>query len=154
MIRFEGKVSDRVRSYTIKKLFKVCVPIAIGTFVVGAFPFIVDPHYSLFKVAFALVCAIVGVMWAFFPFITLGLNLFQKVEIEDGVIDCVSLDKKSHLKSVEDVKKVIDMGSCYYIKFYFPPEIATCFCQKDLLVEGTIEEFEKLFEGKIVRKTK
>ena len=26
--------------------------------------------------------------------------------------------------------------------------------QKDLLVEGTLEEFEKLFEGKIIRKIK
>ena len=25
-------------------------------------------------------------------------------------------------------------------------------CQKDLLIEGSLEEFEKLFEGKIQRK--
>ena len=51
----------------------------------------------------------------------------------------------------EDVKKVLDYGEFYEFRFYFP----WCFgviCQKDLLVEGTIEEFEQFFDGKIVRK--
>ena len=55
-------------------------------------------------------------------------------------------------RSIDDVKKVIDMGEFYDIIFYFPNQWANCICQKDLLVEGTIEEFEKLFEGLIVRK--
>ena len=55
-------------------------------------------------------------------------------------------------RSIDDVKKVIDMGRFYDIIFYFPNQWANCICQKDLIVEGTIEEFEKLFEDKIVRK--
>ena len=35
---------------------------------------------------------------------------------------------------------------------YFPSQWSNCICQKDLIIEGTIEEFEKLFEDKIVRK--
>ena len=54
-------------------------------------------------------------------------------------------------RATEDVKKVLDYGEFYEFRFYFP----WCFgviCQKDLLVEGTIEEFEQFFDGKIVRK--
>lgn len=52
---------------------------------------------------------------------------------------CIKLDK---------ISTVEDRG-----EFYSIPEIDTAvLCQKSLLVEGTIEEFEKLFEGKIIRK--
>ena len=38
------------------------------------------------------------------------------------------------------------------IFFIFPYKSQRFVCQKDLLVQGTIEEFEAVFEGKIVRK--
>ena len=40
----------------------------------------------------------------------------------------------------------------YKIFFIFPYKSQRFVCQKDLLVQGTIEEFEAVFEGKIVRK--
>lgn len=43
-------------------------------------------------------------------------------------------------------------GEFYDIIFYFSNKVLNCICQKDLIVEGTMEEFEKLFEDKIVRK--
>lgn len=50
------------------------------------------------------------------------------------------------------VKKVIDYGKYYYLYLYrFDPSNGIV-CQKDLLTEGTVEQFEKLFEGKIKRK--
>lgn len=52
-------------------------------------------------------------------------------------------------RDVQDVHKIIDFGEGYYIKFRFPRKFYYCFCQKDLLVEGTISQFEELFQGKI-----
>ena len=40
----------------------------------------------------------------------------------------------------------------YEFKFYGLAGSMFFICQKDLIVEGSIEEFEKLFEDKIVRK--
>jgi len=57
-----------------------------------------------------------------------------------------SITKKSTL-----AKSVMDFGDYYYIKF---GGTTAFIIQKDLLVEGTLEDFEKLFEGKIVRKIK
>ena len=49
----------------------------------------------------------------------------------------------------EDVKTVRDFGEFYEFVFRFG-KISTHFiCQKDLLVKGTLEEFEALFDGKI-----
>jgi len=51
--------------------------------------------------------------------------------------------------SITRVKKVIDYGKWYVIVFN---TIGTGFpCPKDLLVDGTLEQFEKMFAGKIVQ---
>ena len=53
-------------------------------------------------------------------------------------------------KPIKKIKKVLDEGDCYYI--IYGDINNSIVCQKDLLKEGTIEEFEALFQGKIVRK--
>ena len=47
---------------------------------------------------------------------------------------------------------IIDYGEWYYVKFNLGDRDPYFVCQKDLLKNGTIEEFEALFEGKIERK--
>ena len=57
--------------------------------------------------------------------------------------------KKNHeCLSLDDINIIYDYGEFYHI---YDADI-TLYCQKSLLVEGTIEEFEKLFEGKIIKK--
>lgn len=53
---------------------------------------------------------------------------------------------------IDDVKKIIDYGNFYKIKFYFPNTGRSLICQKSLITGGTIEDFEQLFGGLIVRK--
>ena len=86
----------------------------------------------------------------------------QRIVVEKDIIS--GIYKKAYVeKKIEDVKKIVDYGEFYYISyyfpekwvniiFYFPHKLSCCICQKDLIVEGTIEEFEELFEGKIERK--
>ena len=54
-------------------------------------------------------------------------------------------------KALSRVKKVIDAGEWYYIVFKWSGINTNFVCQKNLLQQGTLEEFEALFEGKIVR---
>ena len=64
-----------------------------------------------------------------------------------------SISKSFHwVKMVEEVEQVLDCGAWYQINFIRREKNGYFFCQKDLLSMGTIEDFEKLFEGKIVRK--
>ena len=53
---------------------------------------------------------------------------------------------------IDEVLEVIDMGTCYRFKYNTKINILAV-CQKNLIVEGTIEEFEELFADKLVRKT-
>lgn len=50
-------------------------------------------------------------------------------------------------------RKVIDYGDCYYLVFSLVGDPSGSWvCEKDLLVQGTIEEFERIFAGKIVHR--
>lgn len=59
----------------------------------------------------------------------------------------------SQHRKVYDIKSIDDCGDFYRIWFSFPHKSILFLCQKDLVVEGTIEDFEELFVDKIVRKT-
>jgi len=75
----------------------------------------------------------------------------QKIVIdqEQGYIS-VMMGKQANTfnKSLEAIKLVIDRGEWYYLKLRFP-KIGGIICQKNLIVQGTIEEFEALFKNKI-----
>lgn len=46
------------------------------------------------------------------------------------------------------------MGDWYVIDFYFPYKNLFFICQKNLLIQGSIDEFERLFEDNIVKAKK
>ena len=59
-----------------------------------------------------------------------------------------------YTRAIADVKEIVDLGEWYHIFFYPECRNGHFVCQKDLLTKGSIEEFEKIFEGKIIRKLK
>ena len=48
-------------------------------------------------------------------------------------------------RNISRVKKVLDNGEAYYIIFKFGDMANAWVCQKDNIVNGTIDEFEMLF---------
>lgn len=154
MICFKGKASKEVRSFARKKTIKVMAPFNITFFLVGIIPFIVDYHFEFLKFIFALSFVSCAIMWFLLPILSLETFLPQKVEIEDGFIEWFFVDIRPQMIAVDKVKRVTDRGNFYEIDFYFPSKMATCICQKDLLAEGTLEEFEDLFKDKLIRKLK
>ena len=78
----------------------------------------------------------------------------KKLYIEQGSIFSVT-ENNSDTRSIEDVKMVCDYGEFYEIKFPFGKASLGYgyICQKNLLTKGSLEEFEKLFEGKLKRYT-
>lgn len=75
----------------------------------------------------------------------------KRVYTEEEFIVCVA-DTYEEYRNMGDVKEVRDYGDFYELVFPFGKVSDKFICQKDLLTKGTIEEFESLFEGKIVRK--
>ena len=81
------------------------------------------------------------------------INQPKEIVINNSENDilCYTKEFNCHRK-ISQVKSVIDYGGEYYIKFNFTRNVPVCICQKDLITQGTIEEFEELFKDKIIRK--
>ena len=126
---------------------------ALAEFIVIGIPslligFIFDFYF------FSIVVIFLGMpMVLFISWLTRKEQLPYLIRIEKNEI-YAEIGRGAGSRNMEDIKKILDYGEFYDIIFYFPNKVLNCICQKDLLVEGTIEEFEKLFEDKIVRKTK
>ena len=78
-------------------------------------------------------------------------ELQWNIIIDQNLISAEGI-QRSETKNLDDIKKVVDMGDFYKIYFYFPHKSNLFVCQKDLIIKGTIEEFEELFSAKIMRK--
>ena len=71
--------------------------------------------------------------------------------LDDGTI--VSKGQKfKHEIGVENVTEVVDHGTFYELYLNKAQNRGFFICEKALLKRGTIDEFEKTFKGKIVRK--
>lgn len=75
----------------------------------------------------------------------------KRIYVNDDTIVCVS-DTYTESQFYDDVKEVRDYDEFYELIFPFGKYSEKFICQKSLLTRGTFEEFEALFEGKIVRK--
>ena len=151
MIEYNGQVSDNCKNYMKKKE-------QINNIIMGAFVAIM---FSVIILFIGIYIELLALLFLVIPFVFFlmccipqkGINrrVPYNILIDEGEL-LLSTETFSQSKSVFSVKKIVDMGEWYQIYFYFPYRAPYFACQKDLLVEGTIEEFEILFEGKIVRK--
>lgn len=165
MIRFEGTISKEGKKYVLKNYYATMALVGLVGIVLGTILLIVllVLNASGKLLMFGIIAVIVfyalaiffGVCW---PLMTINQQLPIKVDIEDDYVNCFfgssELYGKSKYSNVEHIKNIVDGGEFYYFYFYYPHKIIGCICQKDLITKGTIEEFEELFEGKIVRKIK
>ena len=156
MICFQGEYSKDSARFLAKRNIIVMTCIFWGLAFLSALVFFFVPgarQAFITGVAFSC-CILIATL------ITVALPIYYKVskkwkwahiEIEDNVL---FLDNKvvRLTRSMEDVKRVRDYGSFYVIDFYFPRRSIDFICQKDLLQEGSIMEFEELFKEYIVIK--
>ena len=80
------------------------------------------------------------------------MKLLYETEYENEFFYIDELNQEFY-KYTNDVSKIIEYENMYIIVFSGLMALGII-AQKNLLVEGTLEEFEKLFEGKIIRKIK
>lgn len=156
MIEFNGELSDQCKRYIQIAGTKIAfINSLIVTIIFSIIIIIVGFLWEWIVIIFIVIPILVNICVAIpqinSPLKILNLYLPRKVTIEGEIISSES-DKISAVRSIENVKKVIDKGEWYNLIFYFPYKNMYFICQKDLITKGTIEEFEELFKGKIERK--
>lgn len=154
VLSFRGELSTESKKYLNKKQSNAGIVVALIMIVIFALPsvaalFFDNPEWIW--PLFILGCGIIGgvLFWLMMCFVKWYPD---QIDIENGIIYLINDSGKFNVsKEIDSVVKVIDEGNFYYLKFRggrFPFGL----CQKDLLVKGTIEDFEKVFDGLIVRK--
>ena len=158
LIEFYGDYSQEAENFVLKQNAKqnvVCVSLValLLTGMLLLIAFLYDFwHIMFFEMALV---AVIVITW-FAPYLErkkhLRLLLPEKVTIDrDGTIFATWQDI-SVAEPKDNVKKIICKGDCCYIVFR-RARARDCLIQKSLLQVGNIEDFERLFAEKIVRKS-
>ena len=164
MISFKFEMSDVVKDFVIKRRrfeARLIFTISAITFFIPAVVFGIAWRKIPYAVLIITIVYIVSLIMLFLLCrYNSPLNAHKESEPEQIIINNDSIETTGraeycHKKvNLYDIKSVIDYGLYYVFVFYFPNLDRRFICQKDLITEGTIEEFEEIFKDKIVRKTK
>ena len=153
MIKFQGELSPACQDYILKRealtgFISGSIVFCIGVAITVVLAVKADWAYALFILLLAVLPFAAGKKPAKKAF---GRIMPQAVTIAEDVLE--SEGKEFHCtRTLSQVKKVIDRGDWYHIYFYYPYKNPRFICQKDLIKEGTIEEFEAMFADKMKRK--
>jgi len=149
MIIFRGEPSGECKDYINKKSSKTLL---IGALVmnVGVFLFLL---MFVFEYPETLAFMIIPIVSTVVLVINRkSLTVIQhEVMINGNSIRSKTKDGREIFIMVNDITEVADNGTYYSFAVKNARATYMFACQKDLLVEGTLEDFEKLFEGKIVK---
>ena len=158
MIEFVGHLTGNAFKYYKKTMiitsqivlligFGIAMPIMFFVFnLIGS----VDLESILFAASVCLLSAI------FLPYPILKFakgDVTRRIYINDGLVSAVSCEGRTRSAQICAIKKVKDFGDYYAMTLPGICAIVSVYfiCEKDLLTNGTIEQFEELFDGKIVR---
>lgn len=154
MIVFSGVVSDEIQRKTMKRRNKYffclsCIVVSAVIFLDGILFFILGGDMIEWLIFSAALIAAV-LLQLFFARMELPFRWEYNIKIDsENIVVESPIWPKPLQKPMKKIKKVLDVGDCYYIIY---GDISNCIvCQKNLIQEGTIEEFEALFPEKIVR---
>ncbi len=165
MVEFAGELSSKV----IKEFMRVhnrsialfSGILAVVVFAVGLVVVITVSIADFF----AILCISIGVFIGIFCCMVFWSPLFDNVSTAERQLlptkvtisqDAITMELDGNdnygYASIEMcyVKSVQDMGDWYHIVFFAPYKASYFICQKDLLVQGTIQQFEQIFAGNIV----
>lgn len=148
-IKFKGELSKNCKKILSNNIFKVSlIAPLIPIFIMSIFVILLAIYLNVYYLLLLILPLILYIGCLLTPYLTLEST--REVIIQDNII-YIKYGKYEASRDINDVKIILDYDNGYYFKFYFPYKFIYCFCQKDLLVEGSIEEFEKLFGDKIVK---
>lgn len=152
MIEFKGELSENCKKFIINNEAKlsrlsasiVSIPFAIAAVWISV---AIDLFYLIIIPGLLFIILVAGVK----PKENIyGLIMTKRVAVIENSIECEG-EEFYVSRAVDQVKQVVDYGEWYKIDFYFPYKCQRFICQKDLIAQGTIEEFERIFFEKIIR---
>lgn len=153
MIEFKGQPSFEVQKHIYKKTRKmlhIVFTISWSILLIPIACFTIGHNMTLFLYGYLAMLPILNlIVWACQPSKKKPM-LPGKITIDNEYIEYESKQATVY-RNTSDVKVVRDYGDFYDVISHFGKGSDFFVCQKTLLSCGTLEDFEKLFDGKIVR---
>lgn len=147
LIKFYGLISDDNQKVIVRQEKSILFFASLVTVLIfGALTIFVAIYVNLIFLLF-FIPLIFFLTIPLFPvskktldsMIPLQVDILENVVVSSGEnFKCTRL--------ISDIKKVVDCGSYYQILFKWPKKTYKFLCQKDLIAEGSIEDFEKKFD--------
>ncbi len=164
MIIFSGKIENDIQSKVITKrgqfLGILGIIVAGVGFISCLIVWLIEKNLNseLIKILiFSSVCVLIyGIICIPTSRRRLKFVWDYYIKFENEIITVVSNHQNGVTQSynISRVKKVVDYGRYYYLFLHRLDSSNGITCQKNLLIDGTIEEFEELFKGKIIHMEK
>ena len=161
MIEFRGEITGKCKKFIMKREAVISfIAMMFGAIVVSIPIIILSLTYNPFIWIMMVVPGLTFVL-CLIPFFLTDYGLsksklifpFRITIAKDG--EMISENENFHdYRHISQIKKVVAMEEWYALYFYFPHKTLRYVCQKDLIKEGSIEEFEEMFKDKIIRKEK
>jgi len=160
MIKFQGELSNKCKKYILTQYLKTtsCILLLSGIIIGVVLTISLYFTYPKWRDLIMLICPIsAGIMTIIMSMPPLPKDRYKlyptciTISMRDGNLSYV-VGNIYTVKSVADVKRVVDMGEWYRL-YGFNLRGTTLVCQKDLITEGSLEDFEMLFDGKIEKKS-
>lgn len=147
MIVFEGKISGQcLKNYDKRYRKEYLTIISITSLIILFIVFLILGFNWIFFLC-AGICALTYIPLLFRFNHSSTLPYKMTVDLDEGTVIFNSKNREDFMM-INDIDEIYDFGEYYQIE-----DISYMFfCQKNLLVQGTLEEFEKAFDGKIIRK--
>jgi len=155
MIDFNGYLTGISQKFFCKQIVKLQQKFMSVALIVGLI-ILYMVFYLLFDVIADPIAIILSIILAALALLLPNVQTKkekEKITPQRVYIDGDMIVSKSNAavdtRNIKDVKEVRDYGEFYY--FVFKAYSYRFVCQKNLLTQGSIEEFENLFTGKIKR---
>lgn len=164
MIEFSGRVSDKVQREILRKQSRFLGYSGGVVTLIGA---TISIFFGIYFYSNLLSVLIPTLGFAVLTVISFSMQSSKRIArfkwnltitIKDSMVELkvhgLSIKQANGILPISKITRVIDGGEWYYLKTRFDQYgfvTSARVCQKSLITKGTIEEFEKFFEGKIVR---
>lgn len=150
-IVFDGYISGEAKKYFIKRSKMLGVKMILFS-LLSILPVIVCCSLYFKSLTILLIYLSLLIVFPTIGFLTSFLQYKDDViprkiilDTEEETICCIA-DKYTESKFIYDIKKVTDHGEFYEVVFPFGKVSDKFICQKSLINEGSIEDFESLFD--------
>lgn len=168
MIEFKGEASKEVinyakslKKYSVKEVLASLSVIEICMMCFSVWLFLYEEidivQILLIETAFLLFFIIMNVIGIYLHLHPSDYETDRQVtkrlyiDYEDKALYYETKELSISMVGLEKVKKVIDYGNFYQICIGKESEWCRYICQKDLLIKGSLREFERIFKRKLVR---